>query len=197
MEQNPRISADGPLSRGTEIGRFVVLGLVGRGAMGEVYVARDPELDRKIAIKLLRGEPGDGDAAARLIREAQATAKISDPNVVVVYDVGTFRGRVFIAMEFIEGHTVTFWLQLKQRGMAEILRVFLAAGRGLAAAHEKGVIHRDFKPDNVMVTGDGQVRVVDFGLAGFGGDDEAAQPRGGGRGAATPAATSPGPRARV
>jgi tetratricopeptide (TPR) repeat protein len=198
MEQNPRISADGPLSRGTEIGRFVVLGLVGRGAMGEVYVARDPELDRKIAIKLLRGEAGDGDAAARLIREAQATAKISDPNVVVVYDVGTFRGRVFIAMEFIEGHTVTFWLQLKQRGMAEILRVFLAAGRGLAAAHEKGVIHRDFKPDNVMVTGDGQVRVVDFGLAGFGGDDEATSPAAGGQGATTPTSPPPGSsRARL
>jgi tetratricopeptide (TPR) repeat protein/predicted Ser/Thr protein kinase len=196
IEQDPRPLADGPLDRGTEIGRFVVLGLIGRGAMGEVYVAHDPELDRKIAIKLLRAEAGDSDAGAtsRFIREAQAAAKVSDPNVVVVYDVGTFAGRVFIAMELIEGHTLTYWLQRKQRAMREILRVFLAAARGLAAAHERGVIHRDFKPDNVMVTNDGQVRVVDFGLAGFGPDDAvavAAHP-----GAATPPAPDPLTRSR-
>jgi tetratricopeptide (TPR) repeat protein/tRNA A-37 threonylcarbamoyl transferase component Bud32 len=191
IEQDPRPLADGPLGRGTEIGRFVVLGLIGRGAMGEVYVAHDPELDRKIAIKLLRAEATiDAPAAAvtsRFIREAQAAAKISDPNVVVVYDVGTFAGRVFIAMELIEGHTLTYWLQLKSRAMAEILRIFLAAARGLAAAHERGVIHRDFKPDNVMVTPDGQVRVVDFGLAGFGPDDAGAA-AGAGRAASAPTA---------
>ncbi len=191
IEQDPRPRADGPLGRGTEIGRFVVLGLIGRGAMGEVYVAHDPELDRKIAIKLLRAEAAtDAPAAAvtsRFIREAQAAAKISDPNVVVIYDVGTFAGRVFIAMELIEGHTLTFWLQLKSRAMGEILRIFLAAARGLSAAHERGVIHRDFKPDNVMVTPDGQVRVVDFGLAGFGADDAGTGP-GAGRAANAPAA---------
>jgi len=178
IEQEPRRLADGPLGRGTEIGRFVVLGLIGRGAMGEVYVAHDPELDRRIAIKLLRTEAvaagPDAAVTSRFIREAQAAAKISDPNVVVIYDVGTFAGRVFIAMELIEGHTFTFWLQLKPRRMGEILRIFLAAARGLAAAHERAVIHRDFKPDNVMVTHDGQVRVVDFGLAGFGADDAGA-----------------------
>ncbi len=179
IESDSRTVLDGPLGRGTEIGRFVVLGLIGRGAMGEVYVAHDPELDRKIAIKLLRSELGDtpDEAASRFLREAQAAAKISDPNVVVIYDVGTFGGRVFIAMELIEGHTLTYWLQLKPRTMAEILRIFLAAGRGLAAAHERGVVHRDFKPDNVMVTQEGQVRVVDFGLAGFGADlDDAMAP---------------------
>ena len=156
------------LARGTEVDRFIVLGLLGRGAMGEVYAAHDPELDRKIAIKLLRasgstGDPGD-DGRARLIREAQAIAKVSHPNVVVVYDVGTFDGRVFIAMEFIAGHTLGYWLQSQPRTVAEILEVFSGAGRGLEAAHEKELVHRDFKPENVMVGADGQARVMDFGL---------------------------------
>jgi predicted Ser/Thr protein kinase len=166
-DQEP--AAHGSLERGTEIGRFVVLGLVGRGGMGEVYAAHDPELDRKVAIKLLRGRrrrnDASGDGRARLMREAQAIAKVSHPNVVVIYDVGTLDGRVFIAMEFIEGHTLGYWVQSQPRTVAEILEVFLAAGRGLAAAHEKELIHRDFKPDNVMVGADGQVRVMDFGLA--------------------------------
>jgi tetratricopeptide (TPR) repeat protein len=157
------------LARGTALGRFVILGLVGRGAMGEVYGAYDPDLDRKIAIKLVRasaGGAGDGsDGRARLMREAQATAKVAHPNVVVVYDAGTFGDRVFIAMEFVEGHTLRYWLQERGRSVAEILDTFLAAGRGLAAAHEKELVHRDFKPDNVMVGAGGQVRVMDFGLA--------------------------------
>jgi tetratricopeptide (TPR) repeat protein len=157
------------LARGIAVGRFVVLGLVGRGGMGEVYAAHDPELDRKVAIKLLRGRADrgtkGGEGRARLMREAQAIAKVSHPNVVVVYDVGTFDGRVFIAMEFVEGHTLGYWMQAQPRTLAEILEVFIAAGRGLAAAHEKELVHRDFKPDNVMVGADGQVRVMDFGLA--------------------------------
>jgi eukaryotic-like serine/threonine-protein kinase len=156
------------LQRGAELGRFVVLGLVGRGGMGEVYAAHDPELDRKVAIKLLRGRTGrslgDGDGATRLMREAQAIAKVSHPNVVVVYDVGTFDGRVFIAMEFVGGHTLAYWMQAQKRSLAEIVDVFIAAGKGLAAAHEKELVHRDFKPENVMVATDGQVRVMDFGL---------------------------------
>jgi tetratricopeptide (TPR) repeat protein len=160
---------DATLARGTALGRFVVLGLVGRGAMGEVYGAYDPDLDRKIAIKLVRaraGKSGDaGEARVRLMREAQATAKISHSNVVVVYDAGTFEDRVFIAMEFIEGNTLRYWLQAAPRSWPEILEIFVAAGRGLAAAHDKELVHRDFKPDNVMVGRDGQVRVMDFGLA--------------------------------
>ncbi len=165
--QDPRV--DEPLPRGTTVNRFVLLGLVGRGAMGEVYAAHDPELDRTVAIKLLRGNPNGGaspdDRRAHLIREAQAIAKVSHPNVVVVYDVGTFDGRVFIAMEFLQGHTLGYWLQVQPRSVGEILDVFCAAGRGLAAAHDKELVHRDFKPENVMVASDGQVRVMDFGLA--------------------------------
>jgi serine/threonine protein kinase/tetratricopeptide (TPR) repeat protein len=153
------------LERGQTIDRFVVIGIVGRGGMGEVYAAYDPELDRKVAIKLLRTHGGTADGRQRLLREAQAIAKLSDPNVVVVYDVGTFGESVFIAMEFVEGHTLEGWRQTGQRTKREIMQVFLAAGRGLAAAHAAGLVHRDFKPDNVMVTKDGQVRVMDFGLA--------------------------------
>jgi tetratricopeptide (TPR) repeat protein/predicted Ser/Thr protein kinase len=143
----------------------VILGLVGRGGMGEVYAAYDPELDRKVAIKLLRvGRQGD-DGRARLLREAQAIAKLSDPNVVVVYDVGTLGEQIFIAMEFVEGHTLNYWMLAAERAWPEVLKIFADAGRGLVAAHEKGLIHRDFKPDNVMVGVDGHVRVMDFGLA--------------------------------
>ena len=157
------------LAKGATIGRYVVLGLLGRGGMGEVYAAYDPELDRKIAVKLLRarGAAGqsDADGRTRLLREAQAIARLSHPNVVVVYDVGTFRESVFIAMEFVEGHTLGYWLQAAPRRWREVLEVYLAAGRGLAAAHAAGLVHRDFKPENVMITKGGQVRVMDFGLA--------------------------------
>jgi tRNA A-37 threonylcarbamoyl transferase component Bud32/tetratricopeptide (TPR) repeat protein len=179
MRSAPDVCPPGPISvttppveaalaRGTSLGRFVVLSLVGRGAMGEVYGAYDPELDRKVAIKLVRARGRSGDTAdsrTRLMREAQATAKVAHPNVVVVYDAGTFKDRVFIAMEFVEGHTLRYWLQAASRTWPEVLEIFTAAGRGLVAAHEKELVHRDFKPDNVMVGADGQVRVMDFGLA--------------------------------
>jgi len=137
--------------------------------MGEVYAAYDPELDRKIALKLLRfgGRTTEeqSEGRQRLLREAQAIARLSDPHVVVVYDVGTYQGRVFLAMEFVDGSTLGFWLQSERRPGRAIVRNFIAAGRGLAAAHRAGLVHRDFKPDNVMISVDGQVRVMDFGLA--------------------------------
>src|SRR5499426_1201653 len=161
--------AQATLARGASIGRYVVLGLVGRGGMGEVYAAYDPELDRKVAVKLLRIKPGAGvsltEGRQRTLREAQAIARLSHPNVVVVYDVGTFRDQVFIAMEFVDGNTVTYWVESQTRTWQEVLKIFMAAGRGLMAAHEKGLVHRDFKPDNVMVGRDEEVRVMDFGLA--------------------------------
>jgi tetratricopeptide (TPR) repeat protein/predicted Ser/Thr protein kinase len=151
------------LERGETVGRFVLLGLLGRGGMGEVYAAYDPELDRKVAVKILRARSEDGEA--RLLREAQAIAKLQHPNVVVVYDVGKFHDTVFIAMEFVDGNTLGYWMHAEKRTWRETLRLFQQAGQGLAAAHEIGMIHRDFKPDNVMLTKDGQVRVMDFGLA--------------------------------
>ena len=160
------------LKRGSAIGRYVVLGLIGRGAMGEVYAAYDPDLDRKVAVKLLHAEAKVGsnvlssqESRARLLREAQAIARLSHPNVIVVHDAGNFADRVFVAMEFVDGHTVGYWLQAAARPWKEVLSVFLSAGRGLSAAHAAQLVHRDFKPENVMVGRDGQVRVMDFGLA--------------------------------
>src|SRR5499427_1504849 len=169
-QRRPPSSGNEPgLAEGAMIGRYVVLGLLGRGGMGEVYAAYDPELDRKIAVKLLRarghGAAALADGRTRLLREAQAIARLSHPNVVVVYDVGTFRDSVFIAMELVAGHTVGYWMEAQPRKLKEILDVFMAAGRGLVAAHAAGLVHRDFKPDNVMITKGGQVRVMDFGLA--------------------------------
>src|SRR5262245_4466640 len=158
-------SADIPRP-GANVGRYHLLQLVGRGGMGEVYAAHDPELDRRIAIKIMRADTWPNDVGAqRMMREAQSIAKLSHPNLVTVYDVGSSGGRVFVAMELIEGDTVAAWLDRKRRSRDEILRVFILAGRGLAAAHRAGIIHRDFKPQNVMVTPDGRVRVMDFGLA--------------------------------
>jgi serine/threonine protein kinase len=165
----PCAVSEGSLARGTKVGRYVIRSLVGRGAMGEVYRAHDPELGRKVAIKLMRARPADGgdaaEARARLAREARAMARLSHPNVIVVHDVGTFEDGVFIAMDLVDGVTVTFWLLAQTRTWQEVLRIFLEAGRGLAAAHDKDIVHHDFKPDNVMVGHDGQVRVMDFGLA--------------------------------
>src|SRR5450432_3669803 len=161
-------SGETGLTRAASLGRYTVLGMVGKGAMGEVYAAYDPELDRKIAIKLLRvrsGSGSNGDGRIRLMREAQAIAKLSHPNVVTVYDVGAFESDVFIAMQFVDGHTVGYWVHAQPRAWPEVLKVFVDAGRGLVAAHEKDLIHRDFKPDNVMISADGAVRVMDFGLA--------------------------------
>ncbi|HEX3694338.1 MAG TPA: bifunctional serine/threonine-protein kinase/formylglycine-generating enzyme family protein [Polyangia bacterium] len=153
---------------GAHIGRYVILERVGSGAMGVVYGAYDPELDRKIALKLLlkpRGGAHKPGASARLLREAKAMARLAHPNVVAVHDVGLVDEQVFLAMEFLAGGTLRRWLQTEQRSWRQILDVFIAAGRGLAAAHAAGLVHRDFKPENVLLDKDGRPRVVDFGLA--------------------------------
>jgi serine/threonine protein kinase len=156
------------LSVGDRVGRYLVLSTLGTGGMGVVFAAYDPQLDRKVALKLLRSglQLATKDARKRLQREAQAIAQLSHPNVVGVYDVGTTDdGDLYIAMEFVEGDTLTTWLKRWPRTWREIIDVFLQAARGLVAAHSVGLLHRDFKPDNVLVGGDGRVRVTDFGLA--------------------------------
>jgi tRNA A-37 threonylcarbamoyl transferase component Bud32 len=147
------------------VGRFPILQKIGRGAMGTVYAAYDNELDRKIALKLLHAGADDALQRPRLLREARALARLSHPGVVQIYEVGEHEGRVYLAMEFVAGVTLRAWLEQQTRSAAEILDVLVQAARGLAAAHECGLVHRDVKPDNIVVGGDGRVRLVDFGLA--------------------------------
>ena len=145
------------------LGRYSLLRCIGHGGMGVVYAAHDEELDREVAIKLLRTEIARGDDQ-RLAQEARALARLSHPNVVAIYDVGVHDQQRFIAMELVAGLDLRRWLAAP-RPLREVLRVFAAAGHGLAAAHAVGLVHRDFKPDNVLVGDDGRPRVLDFGLA--------------------------------
>jgi serine/threonine protein kinase len=150
------------------IGRYEVRRELGAGGMGVVYAAFDPDLQRDVAVKLLRHDRlrGRTDAAsARLRREAQVTARLAHPNVVTIYEVGEDRGSVYIAMELVSGSSLQLWLTTVARPWREVLTMFLQAGRGLGAAHDAGLIHRDFKPSNVLVGEDHRARVVDFGLA--------------------------------
>ncbi len=150
------------------LNRYVVLEMLGAGGMGEVLLAYDPALDRKVAVKLARPRQGDDTQAleTRLQREAQALARAVDPHVVAVFDTGRVGSRPYVAMEYVPGATLKGWLSTP-RSRKEILRVFIEAGRGLAAAHRVGVVHRDFKPDNVLIDAAGRARVTDFGLATF------------------------------
>ncbi len=150
-----------------KLGRFSLLERIGRGAMGEVFAAHDPLLERKVALKLLHRAAGHGDDHDALLREARAAAALAHPNVVAIHEVGESERGIHVAMEYVEGQTLRAWL-LEPRPLAQRLDVLAQAGAGLAAAHAAGVIHRDFKPENVLVGGEGaslRVRVVDFGLA--------------------------------
>jgi tetratricopeptide (TPR) repeat protein len=149
------------------IGRFVVMDVLGQGAMGLVLAAYDPDLDRKVALKLLR--PGafgsEADAAERMLREARAMAKLSHPNVLAIHETGKLDGQIFLAMEFAPGGTLRAWCE-EPRPWRDVLGKFVQAGRGLEAAHEAGLVHRDFKPTNVLLGKSGEARVADFGLVG-------------------------------
>ena len=157
------------LDRGAKLGRYVIDGRLGAGGMGVVYSAVDSELERRVAVKLLRPDH-DGAVAGtagreRLMREARTLARLSHPNVVTVFDVGTHRDHQFVAMELVDGGSLTAWLERAPRTSDDIIDRMLEAGRGLAAAHSAGVVHRDVKPDNILVGPDGRARVTDFGLA--------------------------------
>ncbi|MCA9717452.1 MAG: serine/threonine protein kinase [Myxococcales bacterium] len=169
-----------------QIERYHLITEIGRGSVGTVYAAHDPGLDRQIALKLVPREelPGPSDSGARrrrergaetragaaeldarLVHEARVMARLSHPNIVPIYDVGTTDDVVYIAMELIDGRTLADWLEQTPRSWREVLGVYLQAGRGLAAAHAAGIIHRDFKPQNVLIGRDHRVRVLDFGLS--------------------------------
>jgi tRNA A-37 threonylcarbamoyl transferase component Bud32/tetratricopeptide (TPR) repeat protein len=160
-----------------QIGRFRVERRIGAGGMGEVYLAHDDELGRKVAIKRVRASLDRPQVQERLRREARALARLSHPNVVQVYEFGLHEGRTFVAMEFVDGRTLGDALREGGQGWREVLALFLAAGRGLAAVHEAGLVHRDFKPDNVLLSRDGRVLVADFGLV-MAGEEQRADPKG-------------------
>jgi len=162
----PASAAPAPAVAAQRIGRYHVLKAIGEGGMGVVYSAFDEELDRRIAIKVLGADIAvEFRGRARLMREAQAMAKLSHPNVVHVYEVGQVDGRVFVAMEYVRGVTLRDWLDQGAHGLHERVAMVAQAGEGLVAAHEHAIVHRDFKPENVMVASDGRARVLDFGLA--------------------------------
>src|SRR6476469_9718672 len=153
------------MTGGEQIGKYRLERELGAGGMGTVWLAHDTELDRKVALKVLRPAlAGDGTAQARLLREARAMAKLRHPNVITVFDAETIGGRDLVAMELVNGENMATWLA-GDRTEAQIIAVLLAAGRGLAAAHAAGMVHRDFKPHNVLLSREGRVVVLDFGLA--------------------------------
>jgi len=154
------------LPRGARVGRYTILDVTGTGAMGTVYAAHDPDLDRTVAIKLIHPRRQATDAArARVFDEARALARLAHPNVVTVHDVGRIGDGVFVVMELVSGVSLTAWLAAARRSTAELRRVFLDVARGLEAAHAAGIVHRDVKPDNILVGVDGRARIGDFGLA--------------------------------
>ncbi|MBK8714833.1 MAG: serine/threonine protein kinase [Deltaproteobacteria bacterium] len=148
------------------VGRYRIVRRLGAGAMGLVYAGRDDALDREVAIKLLQSQLADSETSRqRLMREAQAMARLNHPNVAHVYEVGEHAQQLFIAMELVRGETLRQWQRERPRSVPELLAMHLQAARGLAAAHDVGLVHRDYKPDNVMIDAGGRARVMDFGLA--------------------------------
>ena len=163
---------------GDAIGRYRLGKRLGRGGMGEVYAAFDPELERSVALKLVLASRSGRDDPEALLHEARAAAALTHPNVVTIHDIGSDGGRVYIAMELIDGMTLRQWVKRTTPPPAAIVDAFVGAARGLAAAHAAGVVHRDFKPDNVMVSSEGRIIVLDFGLAGFAEPTEPGKQRG-------------------
>lgn len=155
-----------PLAAGTDLGRYEIRSEIGRGGMGEVYLAQDTTLDRKVALKILPAEVASHrDRMERFVREAKAAAALNHPNIAHIYEIAESNGAHFIAMEFIEGFTLRQLIYDSQTDLAKLLRFLQHAAEGLAKAHAAGIIHRDLKPDNIMVTRDGHAKVLDFGLA--------------------------------
>jgi len=164
VRQQVALALFGAPASPTLVGRFHVQRLVGAGGMGVVYAAHDPQLDRTVALKLIQPMSAGAHARDRLLREAQAMARLQHPNVVGVFEAGTHGDQVFVAMEYVEGGTLGDWLRVRPRPWTEVIDMLCQAGDGLAAAHEVGLVHRDFKPANILLSGT-RARISDFGLA--------------------------------
>jgi eukaryotic-like serine/threonine-protein kinase len=170
VQDRPTVAttATAELAPSTRIDRFVILDKLGQGGMGAVYAAHDTLLARNVAIKVVRPKPhnkrGSLHPREQLLREAQAMARLHHPNVVAVLDVGELGESIYLALELVEGQTLSAWLREARRPWQQVVATFVEAGRGLAAAHAAGLVHRDVKPGNILVGNDGRARITDFGV---------------------------------
>src|SRR5205809_7910499 len=151
---------------GTRLGPYEIISPLGAGGMGEVWLAGDTRLDRKVALKILPAEVASHrDRMERFVREAKSAAALNHPNIAHIYEIGEHEGVNFIAMEFIDGVTLRVKIHREQADLKKLLRYLHHAAEGLAKAHAAGIVHRDLKPDNIMITRDGHAKILDFGLA--------------------------------
>jgi len=160
------------LTKGTMVSHYRIVEKIGAGGMGEVYLAEDTKLNRKVALKFLPPHLcQDDDCRKRFTREAQAAAGLDHPNIIHVYEVSEFKGRPFFSMQIVEGQSLRDVIAGRDLPIERILQIALQICEGLQAAHDKGIIHRDIKPSNILIDGHGRVRIVDFGLAAIGGSE--------------------------
>src|ERR1041385_8802205 len=154
------------LTTGTKLGRYEICSKLGAGGMGEVYLAQDTQLRRQVALKVLPvAVASHPDRMRRFVREAQAAAALNHPNIAHIYEIGEHDGVNFIAMEFVDGDTLREKIHVEGSGLSKLLLYLQNVAEGLAKAHAAGVVHRDLKPDNIMITRDGHAKILDFGLA--------------------------------
>ncbi len=154
-----------PLALGTKLGTYEVLSTIGKGGMGEVYRAHDTKLNRPVAVKLLSDELADAAARRRFQREAQMASSLNHPHILTVYAAGEFEDRQYLVTEFIDGGTLKTWVRAEKRSWRDIVELLVGVADGLTAAHQAGILHRDIKPDNILVTTSGYAKLADFGLA--------------------------------